>query len=137
MANVLVRDLDDAVLKQLKIAAKAHGRSLQAEIHAVLENAGVRSLTRNPARLRSMVEALEDIVTHRQRPPDSRGSGYQVSAFIVDASVVVKWFVPEIHTDAARRLLTLPHEYFTRPGSALRGDGQYDLAEDPPRRADG
>jgi hypothetical protein len=44
MANVLVRDLDDAVLKQLKVAAKAHGRSLQAEIHAVLENASVRSL---------------------------------------------------------------------------------------------
>jgi predicted nucleic acid-binding protein len=35
-----------------------------------------------------------------------------VSVFVVDASVVVKWFVPEIHTDAARRLLTLPHEYF-------------------------
>jgi plasmid stability protein len=44
MANVLVRDLDDRVLKQLKAAAKAHGRSLQAEIHAVLENASVRSL---------------------------------------------------------------------------------------------
>jgi len=35
-----------------------------------------------------------------------------VSAFVVDASVVVKWFVPEIHSDAARRLLTLAHEYF-------------------------
>jgi predicted nucleic acid-binding protein len=34
-----------------------------------------------------------------------------VSVFVVDASVVVKWFVPEIHSDAARRLLTLPHEY--------------------------
>ena len=44
MADVLVRDLDDAVLKQLKAAAKAHGRSLQAEIHAVLENASVRGL---------------------------------------------------------------------------------------------
>ena len=44
MANVLVRDLDNGVLKQLKAAAKAHGRSLQAEIHAVLEHAGVRSL---------------------------------------------------------------------------------------------
>lgn len=30
---------------------------------------------------------------------------------MVDASVVVKWFVPEIHSDAARRLLALPHEY--------------------------
>jgi predicted nucleic acid-binding protein len=35
-----------------------------------------------------------------------------VSLFVVDASVVVKWFVPEIHSDAARRLLALPHEYF-------------------------
>jgi len=34
-----------------------------------------------------------------------------VSVFVVDASVVVKWFVPEIHSDAARRLLTLPNEY--------------------------
>jgi predicted nucleic acid-binding protein len=35
-----------------------------------------------------------------------------VSAFVVDASVVVKWFVPEIHSGAARRLLSLSHEYF-------------------------
>jgi predicted nucleic acid-binding protein len=34
-----------------------------------------------------------------------------VSVFVIDASVVVKWFVPEIHTDAARRLLVLSHEY--------------------------
>jgi plasmid stability protein len=44
MANVLVRDLDDHVLEQLKAAAKAHGRSLQAEIHEVLRNASARSL---------------------------------------------------------------------------------------------
>jgi predicted nucleic acid-binding protein len=34
-----------------------------------------------------------------------------VSVFVVDASVVIKWFVPEIHTEAARRLLLLPHAY--------------------------
>jgi predicted nucleic acid-binding protein len=34
-----------------------------------------------------------------------------VSVFVVDASVVVKWFVPEIHSDAARRLLVSPHEF--------------------------
>jgi len=44
MANVLVRDLDADVLKQLKAAAKAHGRSLQAEIHDVLERATTRNL---------------------------------------------------------------------------------------------
>ena len=36
MANFLVRNLDDHVLKGLKAAAKAHGRSLQTEIHEVL-----------------------------------------------------------------------------------------------------
>ena len=44
MANLLIRDLDDEVVKQLKAAAKAHGRSLQAEIHDALRRAGTRSL---------------------------------------------------------------------------------------------
>lgn len=44
MANVLVRGLDDDVLKALKASAKAHGRSLQAEIHDVLERASARNL---------------------------------------------------------------------------------------------
>ena len=44
MANVLIRNLDDDTLRQLKAAAKAHGRSLQAEIHEVLRNASARRL---------------------------------------------------------------------------------------------
>ena len=34
-----------------------------------------------------------------------------MSVFVVDASVVIKWFVPEIHSDAARRLLAATHQY--------------------------
>jgi predicted nucleic acid-binding protein len=34
-----------------------------------------------------------------------------MSAFVVDASVVIKWFDPDVHTDAAQRLLGLSHEY--------------------------
>ena len=30
--------------------------------------------------------------------------------FVVDASVAVKWLVPEIHADAARRVLNAKHE---------------------------
>ena len=45
MANLLVRDLDDEVLKRLKAAAKAHGRPLQAEIHEILRAASKRSST--------------------------------------------------------------------------------------------
>jgi len=44
MPDVLVRNLDDDVLEQLKAAAKANGRSLQAEIHDVLRRAGTRNL---------------------------------------------------------------------------------------------
>ena len=44
MPNVLIRDLDDDVLKQLKAAAKANHRSLQAEIHEVLRRANTRNL---------------------------------------------------------------------------------------------
>jgi len=36
-----------------------------------------------------------------------------VSVFVVDASVVLKWFVPEIHSDAARRLLAATHQFLS------------------------
>lgn len=45
MPNVLVRGLDDGVLQPLKTAAKANGRSQQAEIHDVLRRANARNLT--------------------------------------------------------------------------------------------
>ncbi len=56
-----------------------------------------------------------------------------MSVFVVDASVVIKWFVPEVHTAAARRWLEAPHEYvapdllFPEAGNAIwkkvrRGD---------------
>jgi hypothetical protein len=32
-----------------------------------------------------------------------------VSLFVVDASVAIKWFLPEIHSDAALRLLAGEH----------------------------
>jgi antitoxin FitA len=44
VANLLVRDLDDEIVRRLKASAKAHGRSLQAEIHEVLRNATARRL---------------------------------------------------------------------------------------------
>lgn len=44
MPNLLIRDLDDDVLQGLKAAAKAHGGSLQAEIHDVLRRANMRNL---------------------------------------------------------------------------------------------
>ena len=34
-----------------------------------------------------------------------------MSLFVVDASLVIKWFVPEIHSEAARRWLDASHDY--------------------------
>ena len=34
-----------------------------------------------------------------------------MSVFVVDASLVVKWFIPEIYSEAARRWLGASHDY--------------------------
>jgi predicted nucleic acid-binding protein len=36
-----------------------------------------------------------------------------LSVLVVDASVVLKWFVPEIHSDAAHRLLAATHQFLS------------------------
>jgi predicted nucleic acid-binding protein len=48
-----------------------------------------------------------------------------VRVFVVDASLVVKWFVPEVHSEAARRWLDAAHDYiapdlvFPEAGNAI------------------
>lgn len=48
-----------------------------------------------------------------------------MSVFVVDASLVIKWFIPEIHSEAARRWLEAPHDYlapdllFSEAGNAV------------------
>lgn len=34
-----------------------------------------------------------------------------MSVFVVDASLVIKWFMPEVDSGAARRWLDAPHDY--------------------------
>ena len=48
-----------------------------------------------------------------------------MSVFVVDTSLVIKWFVPEIHSEAARRWLGASHDYvapdllFSEAGNAV------------------
>jgi plasmid stability protein len=44
MANVLLRNIPEEVLSRLKNMAKAHNRSLQQELRAVLENTAAQTL---------------------------------------------------------------------------------------------
>jgi antitoxin FitA len=55
MASVLVRDLDPAVIDRLKARAQEHGRSLQKELKAVLEQAAAQGTW---AEARSSIERV-------------------------------------------------------------------------------
>jgi len=41
MADILIRGLDDDVVRKLKARAKSNGRSLQAEVKGILERSAV------------------------------------------------------------------------------------------------
>ncbi len=99
--------------------------------------------------------ALADRVPRRPRDPASgrqrraagRGPGAVTTAggspgtpptfLVVDASVVIKWHVTEIHSDAALlRLRDAARLRCTCAGPRLPGGRQYPLDEGPPRRPD-
>lgn len=52
-----------------------------------------------------------------------------MSRYVVDASVAVKWFVPEIHTDASLRLLDGNHELLAPDLCKDAGKRKYILVE--------
>lgn len=51
MPQVLVRQLDSSVVRKLKIRARRHGRSLQAELKHILEQAAATSPAEALARI--------------------------------------------------------------------------------------
>jgi antitoxin FitA len=63
MASVLVRDLDPAVIDRLKARAEEHGRSLQKELKAVLEQAAAQGTW---GEARSSIERVRKRFTDRE-----------------------------------------------------------------------
>ena len=63
MASVLVRDLDPAVIERLKARAQEHGRSLQKELKAVLEQAAAQGTW---AEARSSIERVRKRLAGRE-----------------------------------------------------------------------
>ena len=55
MAAVSIRNLDDTVRERLRVRAAAHGRSMEAEMRAILVEA-----VREPSDEKSLLEALAD-----------------------------------------------------------------------------
>jgi plasmid stability protein len=76
MAQILVRDLDEDVVARLKARARGQGRSLQAEVRTILEEAakldssGARALVRRIRRRfqgRAFVDSADLIREDRER----------------------------------------------------------------------
>ena len=87
-------------------AARRHGRSL-SEIHDVLGRA--KPQPRRDASLRPRVKRLR-----RSSHSDSASSFATMSEreHLASTPGRLKWFVPEVHSGAARRLLDTEHQYF-------------------------
>jgi len=59
MSQVLIRDVDESVLKKLKQMAKNHNRSLQSELHIILTEAAnysVSNAAKTAAKIRKKLE---------------------------------------------------------------------------------
>lgn len=70
MAQILVRDLDEAVVEELKARAAANNRSLQGEVKAILEDAAERRRAR--IRFREEMDAYQkEFFTEGEMLPSS------------------------------------------------------------------
>jgi antitoxin FitA len=73
MAQILVRDLDDALVARLKQRARENHRSLQGEVKAILEEAGAQA---------TRAEALV-VVDKWQRYWERKGKTFSDSAELI------------------------------------------------------
>lgn len=107
MAQLLVRDLDENTVLALKRRAETRRRSLAQEVRLILEEAtegaeSDRPRGHGPAHPQEPAGSGDPIL--RQRGSPGRGSR-AVRRLVVDASVAIKWYVPEVHSEAAARVL--------------------------------
>jgi antitoxin FitA len=63
MPDILIRNIDSAVAKALKDRARKHGRSLQAELKLLLNEAAEREVRME--RFREVQERVSDDTRHR------------------------------------------------------------------------
>lgn len=63
MANLLIRNVDDAILQRLRVAAKGNRRSVEAEVRAALRMAAIR----HAAETRRLDEAWLERLGRTQR----------------------------------------------------------------------
>jgi len=73
MGSVTVRNLDDTVKHNARLAAAANGRSLEAELRALLERTYAEAADTHAARIRAM--SGPDFVAHLVKVANGAGDG--------------------------------------------------------------
>ena len=73
MGSVTIRNIDDALKHNARLAAAANGRSLEAELRALLERTYARTDGERAARIRAM--SSKEFVDHLIRTANGAGEG--------------------------------------------------------------
>lgn len=73
MGSVTIRGLDDAVKRNARLAAAANGRSLEAELRALLERTYADERDERAARLRAM--SGREAIAHLIKVANGAGEG--------------------------------------------------------------
>ena len=111
MPELILTDVDGVVFHELQARATRHGRTLPEEAKAILSAV----LRGERGDLWAPVDAIyERLAASGRTFGDSadlaaRGSR-SLNVIVVDASVGVKWFVPEVHAGEARQWRNGPDE---------------------------
>jgi plasmid stability protein len=73
VGSVTIRNIDDALKQNARLAAAANGRSLEAELRALIERTYARPASERAARIRAMSGA--EFVDHLIKTANGAGEG--------------------------------------------------------------
>ena len=132
MANALVRNLDDQVYERLKARAVGNNRSLEAELRDPRGGLEAGQYGRGEGPRRGDTATPVGPNPLRLGRADPGGPRHPMSdatpaptPVVVDASVGLKWYVTEVHSGEAARLLGeefephVPSHFYVELASAL------------------
>jgi plasmid stability protein len=124
VGSVTIRNLDDAVKQKARLAAAANGRSLEAELRALLERTYAEEDSTHRARMRAMSGA--EFVDHLIKVADGAGEGVFDELESERHNASVSGTSTRLRTEFPDGMAPLPYESFvdhitriSRPGLDL------------------
>ena len=102
MAQVIARHLEDEMVRRLKDRVPRKGHSLEQELREILAAAARQDVAEFKVRA-AAIRALRGHAADRQRAAPARRP--RPVNLVIEASVAIKWFAPEVPSGEAERLL--------------------------------